>query len=201
TGLAAFATAAACLLAMGLVAPEQLQHSNAPFADAARVVWGETGAWIMAATGVISCFGALNGWILLQGQLPQAMARDGLFIPAAANENARGAPAFALVLGSLLASAVVTLNYTRSMVGMFTFLALMATLATLVPFVFCTMAGLRLLSSERGVPLTKARIAVLLAAFAYALWAIAGAGMETVYWGFLLLLSGVPVYVWLRRDP
>jgi APA family basic amino acid/polyamine antiporter len=32
-------------------------------------------------------------------------------------------------------------------------------------------------------------------AFAYSLWAIGGAGAEVVYWGFLLLMAGVPVYV------
>ena len=36
-------------------------------------------------------------------------------------------------------------------------------------------------------------------AFAYGLWAIGGAGQETVYWGFLLLLSGLPVFVWVTR--
>jgi hypothetical protein len=28
---------------------------------------------------------------------------------------------------------------------------------------------------------------------------IYGAGQETVFYGFLLLLSGLPVFVWLRR--
>jgi APA family basic amino acid/polyamine antiporter len=32
-------------------------------------------------------------------------------------------------------------------------------------------------------------------AFIFSLWAIAGSGQEIVYWGLLLLLSGVPFYV------
>jgi APA family basic amino acid/polyamine antiporter len=36
-------------------------------------------------------------------------------------------------------------------------------------------------------------------AFAYSLWAIGGAGAEVVYWGLLLLLAGLPVYVWVVR--
>jgi APA family basic amino acid/polyamine antiporter len=35
-------------------------------------------------------------------------------------------------------------------------------------------------------------------AFVYSLWAIAGAGQEIVYWGFLFLMAGVPIYVWIR---
>ena len=35
-------------------------------------------------------------------------------------------------------------------------------------------------------------------AFVYSIWAIAGSGHETVYWGFLLLLVGIPIYVWMK---
>ncbi len=41
--------------------------------------------------------------------------------------------------------------------------------------------------------------AIAALAFAYSLWAIGGAGAETVYWGFLLLLAGLPVYVACRQ--
>ena len=39
---------------------------------------------------------------------------------------------------------------------------------------------------------------VALLAFGYSLWAIAGAGDEVVFKGFLLLLAGIPIYVWMR---
>ena len=34
--------------------------------------------------------------------------------------------------------------------------------------------------------------------FLYSIWAIYGAGRDVVFWGFLLLLMGLPIYVWLR---
>jgi APA family basic amino acid/polyamine antiporter len=43
---------------------------------------------------------------------------------------------------------------------------------------------------------TDAAIALL--AFGYTLWASAGAGYEVVFKEFLLLLAGIPVYVWIR---
>ena len=200
TGAAALITAVACTVVMGVVPPELLRSSAAPFADAARLLWGDWGAVLLALTAVISCMGALNGWILLQGQLPQVMAADGLFPQFAGRENQRGAPAAALILGTVLTSAVVLLNYSRSMAGLFGFLALLGTLATLIPYLFCAMAGLRVLQADSPVPLKPWRAALLLLAALYALWTIAGAGQEVVYWGFLLLLTGLPVYVWLRRD-
>lgn len=199
TALAALLTAAVCTAAMAIVPPAQLAQSNAPMAEVANVVWGGWGGTAIAVLGALSAFGCLNGWILLQGALPQAMARDGLFLKAAEQENARGSPVFGLILGSVLASFMILANHTQTLIGLFTFLTLLATLANLVPYLFCAMAGLRLMKHDGPVPLTRGRAAVLLGAGAYALWTIYGAGPETVYWGFLLLLSGLPVYVWLRR--
>ena len=199
TGLAALVTALVCVGAMAIVPPAELAKSNAPFAEVARVVWGGYGPAIMALTGVISAAGCLNGWVLLQGQLPQAMARDGLFPRRAERENARGVPAFAVVLGSALASVMIFFNSSQTLIGLFTFLTLLATLATLIPYLFCAMAAFLLLR-KGPIRLTSARKVVLGAAFVYALWTIYGAGQEVVFWGMLLLLSGLPVYVWLRRD-
>ena len=36
-------------------------------------------------------------------------------------------------------------------------------------------------------------------AFVYSIWAITGAGADVVFSGFLLLLCGLPVYVWVAR--
>jgi len=199
TLLAALVTAGVCIAAMGIVPPAQLAVSNAPMADVANVVWGGYGGTIIALLGALSAFGCINGWVLLQGAVPQAMARDGLFPKAAAQENARGSPAFALVLGSVLASVMIIINHTQTLIGLFTFLALLATLANLVPYLFCAMAALRLMKHDGPVPLTRGRAVVLLGAALYAMWSIYGAGQEVVFWGFLLLLSGLPVYVWLQR--
>ena len=59
--------------------PEVLARSTSPFADAARILMGDWGYYLVAAGAVIACLGALNGWVLLQGQIPVAPARDGLF--------------------------------------------------------------------------------------------------------------------------
>ncbi|MGR6919291.1 hypothetical protein ACU635_34035 [[Actinomadura] parvosata] len=40
---------------------------------------------------------------------------------------------------------------------------------------------------------------VAILAFGYTLWTIAGSGYEVVYKGTLLLLAGIPVYVWLKH--
>jgi APA family basic amino acid/polyamine antiporter len=191
---------------MGIIAPAALATSTAPYADAARSVWGSWGRYLLGAGAAISCFGALNGWVLLSGQLPRAAALDGLLPRAFANLSGRGTPVFGLVVSSLIATALIAMNYTRGLVGAFTFLILLATLATLIPYVFSSMTDLLFAMRSHATAslldvLRPATIAAL--AFAYSLWAVVGSGRDTVYWGFLLLLAGLPVYIAMiwRRDP
>lgn len=182
---------------MSLVPPDQLGGSTAPFADAARQLLGDRAAEFVAIGAAISCFGALNGWVLIAGQLPMAVAADGLFPSLFARLSARGTPARGMAVAGLLATALVALNYSRGLVELFTFIILLSTLSTLVPYVFCSLAVW--LAPGHPKPTGTAAIVSGLA-FVYAMFAIYGAGAETVFYGFLLLLGGLPVYVWLTRS-
>ena len=96
---------------MSLIEPSTLATSAAPFADAARVLAGDRAAAIVAVGAAISCFGALNGWILIVGQIPMAVAQDGLFPRAMGRLSNRGTPALAMVVGGMLSSALIGMNY------------------------------------------------------------------------------------------
>jgi APA family basic amino acid/polyamine antiporter len=185
---------------MGIIDPAELATSTAPFADAARRIWGPWGHALIGAGAAISCFGALNGWLLLSGQLPRAAALDGLLPARLATVNARGTPAFSLVLSTCLTMALVMMNYTRGLVQAFTFMILLATLATLLPYVFSSMTAVLFTLRERsGTGRAALRLIIAVIGFAFSLWAIAGAGRDVVYWGFLLLLAGLPIYILMRR--
>lgn len=180
---------------MSLVPGPQLATTTAPFADAAAGLFGPMAGKLVAFAAAVSCFGALNGWTLIVGQLPLAVARDGLFPPTFARVTANGTPAAGMIIAGVITSLLVGFNFTRGLVDLFTFIILLSTLATLVPYAFCSLAAFRL---GRASMTHGFRIVAGLA-FAYALWAIGGAGQEAVYWGFLLLMSGLPVFVWITR--
>ncbi|MDA1305687.1 MAG: amino acid permease [Acidobacteria bacterium] len=181
---------------MALVPADALANSTAPFADGARVLFGNGAAQLVAIGAAVSCFGALNGWTLVVGQLPLAVARDGLFPRAFTRVSSNGTPATGMVIGGVLATALIAANYTRGLVDLFTFIILLATLATLIPYTFCALATFRL----GGAKITRGLRIIAGLAFVYSLWAIGGAGAETVFWGFLLLMAGLPVYVWITHD-
>jgi len=182
---------------MSLLEPGALGQSSAPFADAARVIGGGGAAAAVALGAAISCFGALNGWVLLVGQLPLAVARDGLFPAVFGRVSARNTPAAGMAIAAVLTTILVAMNYTRGLVDLFTFMILLATLNTLIPYVFCSLAIL--LFRPGQAPITTGVGAIAALAFIYSFWAIGGAGAETVYYGFLLLIAGLPVYVFMKR--
>ena len=185
---------------MGIIPPAGLAVSSAPFADAAREVWGNWAGYAVGAGAAISCFGALNGWILLQGQIPLAAARDGLFPKSFGSVSSRGTPVAGIVMSSVLVTVLIGMNYTKGLVEQFNFIILLAALHTLVAYTFSTMGELMIFVREResfkGQRLFGSSVIAVLA-FLYSLWAIAGAGSEIVYWGILLLFAGIPVYVWI----
>jgi APA family basic amino acid/polyamine antiporter len=180
---------------MSLVPVDDLGASTAPFADGARVLFGGYGGQLIAIGAAISCFGALNGWTLVCGQLPMAAAADGLFPAVFGRVSARGTPAAGILVSGLVATALVALNYSRSLVDLFTFIILLSTLSTLIPYAFAALA----VWLTPGMPRPRAGLALVSGlAFLYAMFAIYGAGQDTVFYGFLLLMAGLPVYVWLR---
>jgi APA family basic amino acid/polyamine antiporter len=186
---------------MGLVPRAALAESHAPFADAAQILWGGWAGKAVAVGAFVSCFGALNGWILVAGRMPLAIARDGLFPAFFARLSTRGTPVVGLAISSALSCALVVASYSQSLVTMFEGMILLATLSALVPYVFSAAAEILLAVRARQAGADeRVGFAVLvgLLAFGYGLLTIYGTDDKYVARGFLLLLAGMPFYVLAR---
>jgi APA family basic amino acid/polyamine antiporter len=203
TLVTAFICILACTTVLLLVPPATLASSNAPFVDLASHYWGTIAGKTLAVFAAISGFGALNGWILLQGELPNIMAKNGVFPRIFAQDSARYTPTFALLFSSGLVSILILMNYQKTMVSVFTFMILLSTTACLVLYLLCSLALLRLqwsgqMPRQRGRLVPLAIVGVI--ATTFSLWAIVGAGREAVLWGSVLLLLGAPLYFLVRND-
>ncbi|WP_281972892.1 amino acid permease [Ruegeria faecimaris] len=199
TCVAALVYIATTYVALGVVPSGTLAGSNAPLADVAHVMWGFGGAVFIAVGACVSTFGTLNGFVLLTGQVPLGAARDGLFPAGFARVSRTGTPAFGLISSSLLASALIAMNYTRSLAEQFEFIILLATLSTLVPYLLCAGAEIMIRAKRKERTRLPPQAFVLAGlGFVYSFWAIFGAGKDVVFWGVLLLLAGLPIHVWLR---
>ena len=189
------------VVVMGMIPMDSLASSPAPFADAMGIISGEWGRKLVAAGAAIAAFGGLNGWILVQSQVARATARDKLFPAIFKKENKNGVPVWGLIIGSVLTSVVMWMNYSDGLVEQFRFMVLLTTLCALIPYLF-SAASFVLLSITDKLPGLRKFTPQLLggSAFLFTLWAIYGAGERTVFWGILLLLAGTPFYVWMKQN-
>jgi basic amino acid/polyamine antiporter, APA family len=185
----------------GNVPHDRLQHSTAPFADAVNNMFGgDFWGGVVALCAIISGIGALNGWTMLMAEMPRAAARDGVFPGFFTYESNRGAPWTGLVLGTVLASFIAIWSYATT-VNAFNTVLLIATFTTVIPYFFSACAQLyRLVTDGHEVNVVRMSrdlvIAVLAVLFSF--WMAYGSGRDAITVGFLMMLVGVPVYIWVK---
>jgi APA family basic amino acid/polyamine antiporter len=171
-------------------------RSAAPFADLVGHYWGPTASLMVVVFAAISCLGALNGWVLLVGDIPHSLAERGVFPRWFATLNSRGMPVRAQLLGTALSSALIAANFTRGLTELFGFMALLATVATLVLYFVASISALRL--TAKKILARGSLTLITLLGMLYALWTLYGAGLEATGWGAVLLATGIPVYFIMR---
>ncbi len=183
----------------GILPVDILKDSPAPFAEAGKIIGGEYAGYFVAAGAAISGIGALNGWILIVAQIPMATAKDNMFPRVFKKENKNGAPFIGLIIGSLLSSLVMLMNFTEGLVDQFSFIINLTVLTCLIPYLFVS-ASYVLVLIEKKINLNAMIKTFILGGlgFAYSIWAIYGSGHETVFYGFLLLLLGIPFYIIMK---
>ncbi|MEE2565745.1 APC family permease [Hyphobacterium marinum] len=185
---------AATAAVMMLVPAEILVESTSPFAEAARGL-GSWGPHLIAIGALVSTAGSLNGNVFASGQIPMAVALDRLAPKVLARVTPGGGPYVALIAASTLGSIVLVLNYSRGLVGAFTFLLMMSTLAVLAPLFISVAAEIR-----HSWKSAKGWAALAALAGLYAAFAIFGSGLEVLAWGLVLVALGVPVFYWGSRS-
>lgn len=186
----------------GLIPHGELLVSKAPYVDAGKKLFGKYGEIIMIITGVAGIYGSLNGWMLIQGQVPYAAAKEGLFPKYFLKTNKHGAPS-GIFIGSLLMIAVFLLTYQPSLVEHVKILIDVSVLAMLLPYfysavAFCYLAFCRkkeLSSIEKFFLVIVGFVSIL-----YAFCAIFGSGMEMVFLSTIMFLISVPFYCLVKKQ-
>jgi APA family basic amino acid/polyamine antiporter len=166
--------------------------SPAPVADFLGKTFGSGIAVAVALFAAISAFGTLNGWILVQGEMPWAMARGGVFPRWFAAESARGTPLRGHIISSLLLTGMVLLNSQKGMGKLFEFIGSVSISAGLVAYLLSALAAIKL------IPGNNRLLAAALVAAAFTIWAEWGLGLEAIIYGALLIGAGLLLYPFVR---
>src|SRR4029079_4820755 len=95
-------------------------------------------------------------------------------------------PTLSCVVTAVIGALFVTLTPSRSFVGLYVFITLISTVASLV-FYACGAAAALKLSVAR---ITKS---LLVVGLLNAIWTFYGAGLEATAWALSLLAAGLPV--------
>ena len=185
---------------MGAMSNNELALSSAPLTEILTNSLGSTIGKPLALSVVICILGTTIGWLLSTARVAYAAGEDGVFPKAFGKLSSKyGTPVNSLVIGSILVNILLIMNYQKSMVSAFTFITILATLTFLPVYLLTAAAEMMLLfKDERKLTLSVfiKKSFVPLLAFIYALWTIYGSGAETVMWGFILMLIGIPFYIY-----
>ncbi len=175
--------------------------SSKPASDAAVILFGETGAALIAAGIMISIFGALNGYLMTGVRVPFAMAQDKLFpfdkFFGKVNEKFE-TPINTFIFEVVLASLYV-------LTGSFETLTNLAVFVMWIFFVMC-VAGIFILRSkhkhlerEYRVPFYPIMPLVGIVGGVYILVSTFITDSSNAMYGIIITLTGLPVYLYINK--
>ena len=184
------------LVIFGLISTSKLSQSTAPFVEASAVFLGAYAQKFVAFAALIATLGALNGWILIQGQIAYALAQDNMFPSFFKKLNKSQAPYLGIVISSTLASILLLTKFSDSLIDVFSFMMNLSTLSALTPYLLSAVSLFLYVRHKKGKVLVLQLVAIFSGLFC--LWMMYGVGLETVFLGAVLLFLGVFLYVFKK---
>lgn len=181
-----------------LIPQHELAQSGAPLSLLMNQFAGaDAGRWL-ALFVVISGVGALNGWTLLVAELTRTMADHGVMPAMLGRSNRFGAPVAALLVIGALASIMVLMSYSRSLVSAFTFYTQVVTAANLPLYLGCVLVLIVLWRRGNIVGASRVVMVPIVVGLLYVGFAFVGAGMHAVLLMLGLCAVGMPLYAIMR---
>lgn len=186
---------------MGVVPAAELAKSAAPFSTAAQYMFGHWAGAFVSFCAVVACLGSLNGWVLTTGQVSKAIADDGMFPKIFSETNKYGTPFKGMVLTAVLMTGIGYMSISPSLAQQFQIITLLAVFTCLVPYILGAAAIFPIMRAN-GIEGAEYRnySLVALVGLAYCFYAMAGSGMDTVFYGSLTMLLSIPLFAWVAYD-
>lgn len=184
---------------MGVVPPDVLADSKAPFADAAQIIFGGNWHLLISLTASIVCLGTLNAWILTSGQIALGAAEDGHLPKLFGNKNSYGSPYWGLIISSLGMIPVLIATLSNSLIEQVNFIVEMSVTAFLFIYLLSVFSYLKLFWWDSTDHLSFTGKIVGVSALVFCCWTLYSSGLPMVAMASLVPITGVPLYYWNRR--
>ena len=179
-----------------------LALSTAPAADMMSRIAGEGGRRLIAAGIAASTFGFLNLVILVSPRVYQAMARDGLFFASFATLHPRfRTPVAAIVFQALVAAALILTGSYGQLLDWVVFADWIFFGTTALTLVVFRRRDARAGVADTGfrAPFYPVSVALFVLAALFVVFGSIASNPGNALRGVLLLMAGVPVFMFWRR--
>ena len=170
--------------------------SEAPLADFVAAATHGFAGDLVALCAVVSCFGCLNGYLVVGTELTAEMADQGVLPAPLAARNTAGIAPLPLWLGGGVTTLLILSAYTAT--SAFRFAALVTTATNIVLYLLCLAATVRFLRDGR-LPRTAGLVGATVGGALFSGLALYGAGATALGWGAALVAAGWPLYQLARR--
>lgn len=203
TGSVIFIYLLLILLSAGNMPQQELAASSSPFSDIIFKATGGYWAGGFISLGVcVSAFGCIGAWIISSARIAFSLGEQELFPKGFAKVHPKyQTPYFGLIANAILMSFIMFLGYITNRGGLYNFLVLLAVMSLLIFYTFGAASYIILIAkkSEPLNPFLFMKNSILgLTAFFYSVYTIYGSGAEVVMYGFLLMLIGMPFYIYVQ---
>ncbi len=184
----------------GIMNPSDIAVSNAPYADAIGIVLGDYGKIIIAIFAIISGVGCLNGWTLLQIEIPKNLSEKRLLGPFFSETNSNGVPYKGVIASTIIVCILIGINYSKDLSNLFTYLILTSTFCTLILYFFISLSEIIIVfQKKKNFSSNYKSLLSGITAFIFSIWMIVGVGYESIISGVILLSLSLPIYIYQKN--
>lgn len=180
-----------CVGVMGLVAPEVLKNSKAPYVDAAQVLFGGQWHLLISVVASVVCIGTLNAWILTSGQIALGLAQDGLMPAFFAKKNGKDAPYWSILISSLGIVPFLVMTIEDNFADQIRSIIDISVTSFLFVYLMCC-GGFLKLTYEQG---RKGALCLGLVALVFCSWIIYETPLRVLAMSSFFTISGIPLYL------
>jgi APA family basic amino acid/polyamine antiporter len=149
----------------------------------------------MAFFAIVSALGCLNGWTLLQIELPKNLSKNNLFPEVFSKENSNKVPISGLIISNIIVVSLISMNYSKDLSNIFTYLILTSTFCTLILYLLLTIGEIVLIFKNKKYLRTNF---ISIPVFLFLIWMIIGVGYDSILLGLLLLSISIPIYFYQK---
>ena len=185
---------------IGIIPTDEIANSNAPFADAIGSVLGDNLKKTIAIFAIISGLGSLNGWTLLQIEIPKSLAKRKLMGKIFQKKNKDDVPYIGLIISTLLVTSLIIMNFSKNLTDIFTYLILTSTFCSLMLYLFVSISEFTILvKQKKPISDLKKSLFTGIPCFIFIIWLIYGVGYESIISGLFLLSFSIPIYIYQKK--